>query len=211
MPRLISPRPASSRAIPDTGVQNMGTYRGQLKAPDRLGMMMLANIRAGGLEHWRKYRARGERDAGRDRRRLRRRSWRSRGRRNCRSVSTSSASRAGSRAARSTSCARGQSSSWCRPRPRSSSRARSRPTISSPRGRSANRTAMSRSRTTTRSSTSRAITRRKDALFTSIISQVTPSESSVVKRLAYEPMYPRPSARRSSASAASRAWRCTSR
>jgi 4-hydroxy-3-polyprenylbenzoate decarboxylase len=34
-----------------------------------------------------------------------------------------------------------------------------------------------------------AITRRKDAIITSIISQVTPSESSVVKRLAYEPMY----------------------
>jgi 4-hydroxy-3-polyprenylbenzoate decarboxylase len=34
-----------------------------------------------------------------------------------------------------------------------------------------------------------AITRRKDAIITSIISQVTPSESSVVKRLAYEPAY----------------------
>src|ERR1700728_3501668 len=31
---------------PETGVQNLGTYRGQLKAPDRIGMMMLANIRA---------------------------------------------------------------------------------------------------------------------------------------------------------------------
>ncbi len=46
---------------PDTGVQNMGTYRGHLKSPTRLGMMMLANLRAGGLEHWKKYRARGER------------------------------------------------------------------------------------------------------------------------------------------------------
>ncbi len=45
---------------PDSRVQNFGTYRGMLKAPTRLGMMMLANIRAGGLEHWRKYRARGE-------------------------------------------------------------------------------------------------------------------------------------------------------
>ena len=34
-----------------------------------------------------------------------------------------------------------------------------------------------------------AITRRKNAILPSIISQVTPSESSVVKRLAYEPMY----------------------
>ena len=34
-----------------------------------------------------------------------------------------------------------------------------------------------------------AITRRRDAIMTSIISQVTPSESSVVKRLAYEPLF----------------------
>lgn len=34
-----------------------------------------------------------------------------------------------------------------------------------------------------------AITRRKDAILPSIISQVTPSESSMVKKLAYEPMY----------------------
>jgi len=46
---------------PETGVQNMGTYRGHLKSPQRLGMMMLANLRAGGLEHWKKYKARGER------------------------------------------------------------------------------------------------------------------------------------------------------
>jgi len=34
-----------------------------------------------------------------------------------------------------------------------------------------------------------AITRRKHAVISSIISQVTPSESSVIKRLAYEPLY----------------------
>ena len=34
-----------------------------------------------------------------------------------------------------------------------------------------------------------AITHRKDAVFTSIISQLTPSESSVIKRVAYEPLY----------------------
>jgi UbiD family decarboxylase len=34
-----------------------------------------------------------------------------------------------------------------------------------------------------------AITYRKDAVFTSIISQLTPSESSVIKRVAYEPLY----------------------
>ena len=34
-----------------------------------------------------------------------------------------------------------------------------------------------------------AITMRKNAVFTSIISQLTPSESSVIKRIAYEPLY----------------------
>ena len=46
---------------PETGVQNMGTYRGHLKSPQRLGIMMLANLRAGGLEHWKKYRSLGQR------------------------------------------------------------------------------------------------------------------------------------------------------
>jgi UbiD family decarboxylase len=40
---------------PDSGIQNMGTYRGHLKSATRLGMMMLANVRAGGLEHWKKH------------------------------------------------------------------------------------------------------------------------------------------------------------
>ena len=34
-----------------------------------------------------------------------------------------------------------------------------------------------------------AITRRKNAILCSIISQVTPSESSVIKKMAYEPLY----------------------
>ena len=45
---------------PDTGIQNMGTYRAQLKSPTRLGMMTLANLRGGGITHWQKYRDRGE-------------------------------------------------------------------------------------------------------------------------------------------------------
>ena len=32
---------------PETGIQNIGTYRGQLKSSNRLGMMTLANLRAG--------------------------------------------------------------------------------------------------------------------------------------------------------------------
>src|SRR6516165_10143119 len=43
---------------PDTGVRNMGTYRGQLKASDRLGVRMSSRIGgAGGYVHWQKYRA----------------------------------------------------------------------------------------------------------------------------------------------------------
>ncbi|MGE0746041.1 MAG: UbiD family decarboxylase [Rhodospirillales bacterium] len=45
---------------PDTGVQNMGTYRCQIKGSRKLGLKMFLNIRAGGYEHWRKYKAKGE-------------------------------------------------------------------------------------------------------------------------------------------------------
>ena len=40
---------------PDTGIQNMGTYRAALKATDRLGVRMASRIGgAGGYLHWRK-------------------------------------------------------------------------------------------------------------------------------------------------------------
>src|SRR5205807_9889075 len=40
---------------PETGIQNMGTYRAGLKATDRLGVRMAARIGgAGGYQHWRK-------------------------------------------------------------------------------------------------------------------------------------------------------------
>jgi len=46
---------------PDSGVQNMGTYRAALKATDRLGVRMAARIGgAGGYLHWQKYKKRGE-------------------------------------------------------------------------------------------------------------------------------------------------------
>ena len=45
---------------PDTGVQNMGNYRGQLKAPRRLGMNPSLELRPGIYAHWLKYKARGE-------------------------------------------------------------------------------------------------------------------------------------------------------
>src|SRR6266446_2536649 len=45
---------------PETGVQNIGTYRGQLKGPTRLGMMTLVNLRSGGYEHWKRSQAAGQ-------------------------------------------------------------------------------------------------------------------------------------------------------
>src|SRR5262249_12668827 len=45
---------------PDTGIQNMGTYRGALKATDRLGVRMSARVGgAGGYLHWKKHNRRG--------------------------------------------------------------------------------------------------------------------------------------------------------
>src|ERR1700720_4460935 len=47
---------------PDSGIQNMGTYRAALKAADRLVVRMVAREAsgAGGYLHWLKYRKRGE-------------------------------------------------------------------------------------------------------------------------------------------------------
>jgi 4-hydroxy-3-polyprenylbenzoate decarboxylase len=44
----------------ETGVQNMGIYRGQLKAPRRLGMNPSLELRPGIYTHWQKAKARGE-------------------------------------------------------------------------------------------------------------------------------------------------------
>ena len=45
---------------PETGRQNVGNYRGQLKAPRRLGMNPSVELRAGIYAHWLKYKTRGE-------------------------------------------------------------------------------------------------------------------------------------------------------
>ena len=44
---------------PDTGIQNMGIYRGQVKAPRRLGMNPSLELRPGIYTHWEKMKARG--------------------------------------------------------------------------------------------------------------------------------------------------------
>jgi 4-hydroxy-3-polyprenylbenzoate decarboxylase len=44
---------------PESGIQNMGTYRAALKATDRLGVRMASRVGgAGGYQHWLKYRKR---------------------------------------------------------------------------------------------------------------------------------------------------------
>ncbi len=46
---------------PETGVQNMGTYRGALKAPDRVVVRMATRVGgAGGYQHYLKHQARGD-------------------------------------------------------------------------------------------------------------------------------------------------------
>jgi UbiD family decarboxylase len=45
---------------PETSVQNLGTYRGQLKGPRLLGMNASVDFRQGIYQHWLKYKARGE-------------------------------------------------------------------------------------------------------------------------------------------------------
>ena len=44
----------------DSSVQNMGVYRGNLKAPDRLAVMMQISTSSGGYHHWKGYQARKE-------------------------------------------------------------------------------------------------------------------------------------------------------
>src|SRR5689334_10349058 len=44
---------------PDTGVQNMGNYRGHVKTPRRLGMNPSLELRLGIYNHWEKLRSRG--------------------------------------------------------------------------------------------------------------------------------------------------------
>jgi 4-hydroxy-3-polyprenylbenzoate decarboxylase len=45
---------------PDSGIQNMGIYRGQVKAPRRLGMNPSLELRPGIYAHWEKARAKGK-------------------------------------------------------------------------------------------------------------------------------------------------------
>ena len=59
----VSPYTTLSQYItkdPDTGIQNMGIYRGQVKAPRRLGMNPSLELRPGIMTHWEKAKAQGK-------------------------------------------------------------------------------------------------------------------------------------------------------
>ena len=166
----------------------MGTYRGHLKSPTRLGIMMLVNMRAGGLEHWKKYQARGEKMpiaivvgcppmvAFQGPQKLR--------------LGVDELSVAGGLASGPVNVVEGRTVDLLVP-------AESEVVVEGyvdpdylepegPFGESHGYVALEDYNLVCEVS---AITRRRDAIMTSIISQVTPSESSVVKRLAYEPMF----------------------
>jgi UbiD family decarboxylase len=173
---------------PDTGIQNIGTYRAQLKSATRLGMMTLANVRAGGFEHWKKFHARAEKMpvaivVG------------------CPPVvayqgpqklphGVDEITIAGGLAGAPINVARGRTVDLLVP-------AEAELVIEGyadpdylepegPFGESHGYVALEDYNLVVDVT---AITRRRDAILTSIISQVTPSESSVVKRMAYEPMF----------------------
>ncbi|HEX3499903.1 MAG TPA: UbiD family decarboxylase, partial [Stellaceae bacterium] len=59
----VSPYTTLSQYItkdPETGIQNMGIYRGQVKAPRRLGMNPSLELRPGIYAHWEKAKAQGK-------------------------------------------------------------------------------------------------------------------------------------------------------
>jgi UbiD family decarboxylase len=173
---------------PETGVQNLGTYRGHLKSSNRLGMMMLASLRAGGLEHWKKYKALGKpmpiaivvgapplvNFQGPQKL----------------PIGVDELGVAGALAGGPIHVTRAKTVDLLIP-------AESEIVIEAmvnteilepegPFGESHGYVALEDFNLAIDVT---AITRRKDAIITSIISQVTPSESSVIKRLAYEPLF----------------------
>jgi UbiD family decarboxylase len=173
---------------PDTAIQNIGTYRAHLKAPTRLGMMTLANLRGGGITHWQKYRDRGERMpvaivvgcppvvAYQGPQRL--------------PHDVDEITVAGGLAGTPINVARARTVDLMVP-------AEAELVIEGfadpdylepegPFGESHGYVALEEYNLVIDVT---AITRRRDAVIPSIISQVTPSESSVVKRLAYEPLF----------------------
>jgi 4-hydroxy-3-polyprenylbenzoate decarboxylase len=174
---------------PDSGVQNMGTYRAGFKASDRLVVRMATRLGgAGGYLHWQKYKKRGEKMP-------------------CAIVvgcppyvayvapakvplDMDEMAIAGGLAGKPINIVRGRTvdlmvpaeaelvieglidPEWLEPE--------------GPFGESHGHVALEEFNMPMQVT---AITRRKDAVITSYISQVTPSESSLIKKVAYEPMF----------------------
>jgi 4-hydroxy-3-polyprenylbenzoate decarboxylase len=174
---------------PDSGVQNMGTYRAGFKASDRLVVRMATRIGgAGGYQHWQKYKKRGEKMP-------------------CAIVvgcppyvayvapakvpiDMDEMAIAGGLAGKPINIVRGRTvdlmvpaeaelviegmidPEWLEPE--------------GPFGESHGHVALEEFNMPMQVT---AITRRKDAVIPSYISQVTPSESSLIKKVAYEPMF----------------------
>ena len=220
--RSRSRRPASTRAPtltatnvitrdPETGVQNMGTYRAALKAPDRLVVRMATRVGgAGGYQHWLKYQQRKEPMpcaivlgcppyvAFMGPQKL--------------PIGVDELTVAGGLAGGPINIVRARTvdlmvpaeseivieglidTEWLEPE--------------APFGESHGHVALEEFNMPMRVT---AITHRKNPVIPSYISQVAPSESSVIKRVAYEPLFTASPHSTRSASAASRRWRCTSR
>jgi 4-hydroxy-3-polyprenylbenzoate decarboxylase len=173
---------------PASGVQNIGTYRGQLKSANRLGMMTLSNLRAGAYEHWRKHNGGADKMpvaivvgcppvvAFQGPQKL--------------PLDLDEITVAGGLAGGPINVVRGRTVELMIP-------AESEVVIEGyadpdylepegPFGESHGYVALEDYNLIIEVT---AITRRRNAILTSIISQVTPSESSVVKKLAYEPLF----------------------
>ena len=174
---------------PETGVRNMGTYRAALKAQDRLGVRMASRLSgAGGYQHWLKYKARGEKMpvaivvgtapvvmfTGPQKLR----------------IDEDEMAVAGGLAGRPVRMCRALTVDLDIP-------ADAEIVIEGlidtdalepegPFGESHGHVALEGFNMSMHVT---AITRRRDAVFTSIVSQVTPSESSVMKKVAYEPLF----------------------
>ena len=173
---------------PDTGIQNMGNYRGQVKAPRRLGMNPSLELRPGIYTHWEKLRERGEEAAGAV----------VLGAPPC--VTFTSVQKlpetldelhvAGGLVGAPINVVQGEDRrSAGAGRSRDRHRGLHQHRISRARG-AVRRIARPRQPAGIQRLHGRdRITRRQDAILTSIISQVTPSESSLIKRIGMEPLF----------------------
>ena len=171
----------------DSSVQNMGVYRGNLKAADRLAVMMQISTQSGGYNHWKGYQKRKEKMPVCISSSAARRSW------------STPVPKSEARCRRT--YRRGRSRRWAdqygkgqNDGPLCASQAQIvvegyiDPEYLGPEafGESHGYIALEGFNNTMDVT---AITMQKKPVVSSIISQVTPSDSSVIKRVAYEPMF----------------------